>query len=237
MAGGIDWFRWHHGSVTDPKFQLVAKKAGTTLPAVLAVWAYLLEKASAAEFRGCFGEIDCDAVDCLFCFDEGTTDAILLQMIERKLIADEYIVAWDKRQTKRERSSDCSTDRVKAFRERKRHETPCNASNNQETPREEKRREEVNLTPKPEGFVEFWSAYPKKIGKGAAEKAWKKNKPPVQKVLDAIEQQKSSPQWTKDKGQFIPNPATWINQSRWEDSLHIELDSDGENDFMKRMGF
>ncbi len=25
MAGGIDWFRWHHGSVTDPKFQLIAK--------------------------------------------------------------------------------------------------------------------------------------------------------------------------------------------------------------------
>ena len=28
MAGGIDWLRWHHGSTTDPKFALVAKRAG-----------------------------------------------------------------------------------------------------------------------------------------------------------------------------------------------------------------
>lgn len=46
MAGGIDWFRWHHGSVTDPKFQLVARKSGASLPDVLAVWACLLETAS-----------------------------------------------------------------------------------------------------------------------------------------------------------------------------------------------
>ena len=31
MAGGIDWFRWHHGSVTDPKFQLVARKSKQAL--------------------------------------------------------------------------------------------------------------------------------------------------------------------------------------------------------------
>lgn len=146
MASGIDWFRWHHGSVTDPKFQLVAKKSGATLPDVLAVWTYLLEKASAAEFRGCFGEIDCESVDCLFGFDDGKTDSIMLQMVERKLIADEYIVAWEKRQVKRERESDNSSDRVKAFREKQRHVTPCNANDEQETPREEKRREEETTT-------------------------------------------------------------------------------------------
>ena len=46
---GMDWFRWHHGSVTDPKFQLVARRAGASLPDVLAVWAYVLEAASQAE--------------------------------------------------------------------------------------------------------------------------------------------------------------------------------------------
>lgn len=147
---GIDWFRWHHGSVTDPKFQLVARKSGASLPDVIAVWAYLLEKASAADFRGCFGEIDCEAVDCLFGLDDGTTDAILSQMVERKLIADEFIVAWEKRQPKRERTDDLSTDRVKAFREKKRHETPLkedetprNAEQRQETPRGEESREEL----------------------------------------------------------------------------------------------
>ena len=142
MASGIDWFRWHHGSVTDPKFQLVAKKSGSTLPDVLAVWTYLLEKASAAEFRGCFGETDCESVDCLFGFDDGKTESIMLQMVERKLIADEFIVAWEKRQVKRERESDNSSDRVKAFREKQRHVTPSNANDAQETPREEESREE-----------------------------------------------------------------------------------------------
>lgn len=116
MAGGIDWFRWHHGSVTDPKFQLVARKAGASLPDVLAVWAYVLEKASAAEFRGCFGELDPEAIDCLFGFDDGTTDAILAAMVQRKLIADEYIVAWEKRQPKRE--DDTAAERKRRQRER-----------------------------------------------------------------------------------------------------------------------
>ncbi len=47
MAGGIDWFRWHHGSVTDPKFQLVAHRAGVRLGDVMVVWAFVLENASA----------------------------------------------------------------------------------------------------------------------------------------------------------------------------------------------
>lgn len=142
MAGGIDWFRWHHGCVTDPKFQLVARKAGASLPDVLAVWAYLLEKASAAEFRGCFGELDCEAIDCLFDLNEGVTEAILSQMVERKLISDEYVVAWEKRQPKREREGDNSTARVQAHRAMKRHETPAATKPNPETPRGEERREE-----------------------------------------------------------------------------------------------
>ena len=145
MAGGIQWFRWHHGSVTDPKFQLVAKKAGASLPDVMAVWVYLLEKASAAELRGCFGEIDGEAVDCLFGFEDGHTDAILCQLVERKLIAEEYVVAWEKRQPQRERTDDSSTERVRAFRQKQRTETPSNATERQETPRGEESREEDSV--------------------------------------------------------------------------------------------
>ena len=36
-------------------------------------------------------------------------------------------------------------------------------------------------------------------------------------MLAAIEQQRASPQWAKDGGQYIPNPATWLRQGRWED--------------------
>jgi hypothetical protein len=164
VSNGIDWFRWHHGSVTDPKFQLVARRAGASLPDVLAVWAFLLEAASAATPRGSYGAIDCEAVDCLFNFPatETRTADIIRALEERKMLAGGCVVEWEKRQTKRERSDDNSADRVAAHRARKAAEaaaaasklvttdeggvtgdvTPRNASNGQETPREEKRREE-----------------------------------------------------------------------------------------------
>jgi hypothetical protein len=149
MAGGIDWFRWHHGSVTDPKFQLVARKAGASLPDVLAVWAYMLEQASASETRGAFGDIDCEALDCLFAFPDGRTAEVLTAMQARGLVDSGAVVSWDKRQPKRERADDNSTERSRAFREKQRQTEPSNAMQRQETPRGEERREEEiqnNLT-------------------------------------------------------------------------------------------
>ncbi len=69
-------------------------------------------------------------------------------------------------------------------------------------------------------FNTFWEAYPKKIGKVASEKSFKKLKPSselLNKMLETIEVFKKSDQWNKDGGQFIPNPATWLNQGRWDD--------------------
>lgn len=151
MAGGIDWFRWHHGSVTDPKFALVARRAGASLPDVLAVWAYLLEHASAADSRGTFESIDFEAWDCLFGYPDGRTQAIYDAMCARQLIAEGAVSSWEKRQPKRERESDNSTERSRNFRQRQkqeqnamqRQEGECNAMQRQETPREEKRREEI----------------------------------------------------------------------------------------------
>lgn len=69
-------------------------------------------------------------------------------------------------------------------------------------------------------FEEFWKAYPKKVGKDGARKAFEKRK--VTEVLltqmcNAINAQSRSAAWLKDGGQFIPNPATWLNQGRWQD--------------------
>lgn len=69
-------------------------------------------------------------------------------------------------------------------------------------------------------FDVFWKAYPKKVGKDDARKSFDKRKPDaalVIAILRAVEQQKSSPGWLKDGGQYIPNPATWLNQGRWQD--------------------
>lgn len=68
-------------------------------------------------------------------------------------------------------------------------------------------------------FDEFWAAYPKKVGKGDARKAFQKVKVPLETILKAVEAQKASAQWTKEDGRFIPNPSTWLNQERWCDEL------------------
>ena len=71
-------------------------------------------------------------------------------------------------------------------------------------------------------FLAFWEKYPNKKAKMAAWKAWQKNgikKVPLETILKAIELQKNTDQWKKDGGQFIPHPATWLNQHRWEDEI------------------
>lgn len=90
-------------------------------------------------------------------------------------------------------------------------------------------------------FEQFWSAYPRKVGKQKAQEAFEKINVPLETLLSALEEQKRTPQWAKDGGQFIPHPATWLNQSRWEDEVgshwtpqERELSQD-EIDAIKRM--
>lgn len=116
MAGGIDWFRWHHGSVTDPKFPLIARRADARLGDVIAVWAFVLEQASAADERGVAGEIDCEAVDCMLDAHDGTTQRILAAMEARGLLADGVVCKWSKRQPKRE--DETANERKRRQRER-----------------------------------------------------------------------------------------------------------------------
>lgn len=68
------------------------------------------------------------------------------------------------------------------------------------------------------GFDEFWAKYPKRVSKGAAERAWYKLRPPLETCLTTLEWQRKSADWTKDQGKYIPHPATWINGKCWEDS-------------------
>lgn len=78
------------------------------------------------------------------------------------------------------------------------------------------------LTIQEKRFDEFWKLYPKKQGKGAARRCWVRIKPDTElfeTIIKAVMDAKMSEQWQKERGQFIPNPATWLNQSRWEDEL------------------
>lgn len=112
----MDWFRWHHGSVTDPKFQLVAKKAGASVAEVVAVWAYVLETASQNPKRGTVGSLDCEAIDLALGMADGKTDTILSVLHDRGVLVEGRIAAWDKRQPKRE--DETANDRKRRQRER-----------------------------------------------------------------------------------------------------------------------
>lgn len=99
-------------------------------------------------------------------------------------------------------------------------------SKKSQTKTETKYKTDINTPIAPKGakrsdaeFEIFWSAYPTKVGKQPARKAFDKVKVPVETLVAAIERQKCSSQWSKDGGQYIPNPATWLNQCRWEDEL------------------
>lgn len=73
-------------------------------------------------------------------------------------------------------------------------------------------------------FDEFWNAYPKKVGKQYALKAWRKIKPTAElheAIMQAVNAQKHSEQWRRDNGRFIPNPATWLNGGYWENGEEV----------------
>ena len=92
----------------------------------------------------------------------------------------------------------------------------------------EKEKDNTGLSPDGDVFGVFWKAYPKKVGKGDARKAWAKKKPPLDEVLLTLEWQKASDQRTKDDGQYIPNPSTYINQDRWEDEPPPRRETEAE---------
>lgn len=74
-------------------------------------------------------------------------------------------------------------------------------------------------------FEVFWSDYPRKEKKSKAREAFDKVTADVSELLKALEWQKQSSEWTKDGGQFIPHPTTWLNQKRWEDEQMTPLEA------------
>lgn len=81
-------------------------------------------------------------------------------------------------------------------------------------------------------FLQFWSIYPKKVDKKGSFRAFKnipKLKEQFPGIIKALEIQKESDQWTKNHGQFIPNPTTYIHQERWltvteKDEMQAKID-------------
>jgi hypothetical protein len=71
------------------------------------------------------------------------------------------------------------------------------------------------------GFDKFWSAYPRTPRKGAkseCKKKWVKFYCETQadQIIKHIEWMKTTEQWLKSDGAFIPAPLVYLNQQRWD---------------------
>jgi hypothetical protein len=86
--------------------------------------------------------------------------------------------------------------------------------------RKEQNETETNRNGCGEFFSQFWAIYPKKANKTQARQVWQEIDPTTElaeQIVKAVERQRGTEQWQRDGGRYIPNPATWLSDRRWED--------------------
>lgn len=67
-------------------------------------------------------------------------------------------------------------------------------------------------------FDEFWSLFPKKVGKKPAKKLWDRLSAEVQRtILADLPKRKLGQKWQEHT--YIEHPTTYLNQERWEDEI------------------
>ena len=134
----MDWCRWYHGTVSDPKFRVIAKKANASVAEVIAVWASMLECASQSNPRGSIEKYDLEDMSEALGIEANAIERIRTHM-NNKVFAGVFLLNWSTRQPKRE---DGSAERARAWRERKKEETNANERERTQT-NTDKRREDI----------------------------------------------------------------------------------------------
>lgn len=80
-------------------------------------------------------------------------------------------------------------------------------------------------------FEQFWAVYPRRVGKGAAQKAWEKCvkglKADPQAIIEGAKTYAAAKRGTDL--QYVAHPGTWLNQQRWlDDPVQGVVEADGE---------
>jgi hypothetical protein len=228
------WFRIWHGMIKDPKFRTIARVAKQPISLVISTFLYVLEEASQNDHRGV---THCDAEDIgsLFDVDRSCIEAIL-DAFQGRLLNNDFVINWEKRQPKRE---DSSKERTRNYREKLKTDlhkidsvTHCDAARrnvtldkdtDKDTDKELISRSIQRIDPEWEDhFVEFWTHYPRKIAKAKCKKKFlnlcKNEKVNPHNILTGLE--KYLPVFAEKEIKFVPHPFTWLNQKRWEDEIN-----------------
>jgi hypothetical protein len=85
------------------------------------------------------------------------------------------------------------------------------------------------------GFERFWKAWPSSTRKGAkaeCKKKWEKHYCETQtdQIIKHVEWLKTTEQWLKSNGAFIPAPLVYLNQQRWDGAEIPEIAPKTEKD-------
>lgn len=72
-----------------------------------------------------------------------------------------------------------------------------------------------------QGFDAFWAAWPRSTRKGAKAaclKVWTKNycETCADQIVKHVDWMKTTDDWRKNAGAFIPAPLVYLNQQRWD---------------------
>lgn len=96
-----------------------------------------------------------------------------------------------------------------------------------------KNRHESSNTPLPpaeaggaEGFDEFKAEYPRHVAMRQARDVWDALAPDDalrKRIMSAVRAWARSPEWERNAGQYIPKPARWLREARWEDVPGVQV--------------
>jgi hypothetical protein len=81
------------------------------------------------------------------------------------------------------------------------------------------------LVPAPVAFDEFWSVYPRKVGKATAGKAFTSacRRASAADIIDGARRMAADP--NLPAARFIPHPSTWLNRDGWGDDPYPDAGS------------
>lgn len=131
----MEWYRVYHGMPNDPKLQVIAKRSGQPMSAVVAVWVSLLDAASQHDPRGVV-EIDPEEIAVIQDIELVAVQAIIKALYAKGMLNEQNrLTGWDKRQYEN------STERSRKFRDKKKHgATPNNTTQRGEAQSGERKR-------------------------------------------------------------------------------------------------
>jgi len=141
--------------------------------------------------------------------------------------SDTIITLINKRMNDEHMSRQSSAERSKRYRENRKSDvkvTPLSSSSSSSStssstsiPEKSVKKLGVEIS---KSFDRFWVAYPKKRDKKKSLDVWSRIKPDedmLNKIIKHVTVMKMSEDWTKENGQYIPLPTTYLRGERWND--------------------